>query len=115
MDTVHPAYQQDPLGDDMQAYDAYPPAPDVNFMCKDPSGMNTYGALYQSHWGQWWSPTEDASFAEAINMTPPPMSSHDKSPSTTTPTIQKSLRGGTLLFPSPTAILFYHQSPTLTA
>ncbi|EXL39774.1 hypothetical protein FOCG_17626 [Fusarium oxysporum f. sp. radicis-lycopersici 26381] len=71
MDTVHPAYQEDPLGDDMQAYDAYPPAPDVNFMGKDPSGMNMYSSLSQSHWGQWWSLTEDVSFAEAINMTAP--------------------------------------------
>ncbi|EXL40776.1 hypothetical protein FOCG_16720 [Fusarium oxysporum f. sp. radicis-lycopersici 26381] len=71
MDTIHPAYQQDPFGDDMQAYDAYLPAPDVDFMGKDPSGMNMYSSLSQSHWGQWWSPTEDASFAEAINMTAP--------------------------------------------
>ncbi|KAF4435575.1 hypothetical protein F53441_13481 [Fusarium austroafricanum] len=70
MDTVHPAYQQDPPGDDMQAYDIYAPMPDVYFMTQDPSGMNTYEALPQSHWGQWWSP-EDASFAESTNMTAP--------------------------------------------
>ncbi|KAM5361281.1 hypothetical protein ACJA88_014522 [Fusarium oxysporum] len=71
MGTVYPAYQQDPLGDDMQAYDAYPPAPNVNFLGKDPSGMNMYSSQSQSHWGQWWSPTEDASFAEATNMAAP--------------------------------------------
>ncbi|KAF4440037.1 hypothetical protein F53441_12408 [Fusarium austroafricanum] len=70
MDTVHPAYHQDPLGNDMQAYDPYAPTPDVYFMRQDPSGMNTYEALPQSHWGQWWSP-EDASFAESTNMTAP--------------------------------------------
>ncbi|EXK24268.1 hypothetical protein FOMG_18995 [Fusarium oxysporum f. sp. melonis 26406] len=71
MDTVNPAYQQDPLGDDMQAYYTYAPAPDVNFMSQDPLSMNIYGALPQSHCGQWWSPTEDTSFAESTNMTPP--------------------------------------------
>jgi hypothetical protein len=40
-------------------------------MGKDPSGMNMYSLLSQSHWGQWWSPTEDASFAESTNMTAP--------------------------------------------
>ncbi|KAF5722164.1 hypothetical protein FMUND_3117 [Fusarium mundagurra] len=70
MDTVHPAYQQDPLGNNMQAYDTYAPTPDVYFMRQDPSGMNTYKALPQSHWGQWWSP-EDASSAESTNMTAP--------------------------------------------
>ncbi|KAF5696896.1 hypothetical protein FGLOB1_13171 [Fusarium globosum] len=70
MDTVHPAYQQDPFGNNMQAYDTYAPTPDVYFMRQDPSGMNTYKALPQSHWGQWWSP-EDASSAESTNMTAP--------------------------------------------
>ncbi|SPJ84061.1 uncharacterized protein FTOL_10577 [Fusarium torulosum] len=70
MDTVYAAYQQDPLGDDMQAHDTYAPAPDVNFMSQNPSGMNIYGALPQFYWGQW-SPTEDASFAESTNMTAP--------------------------------------------
>ncbi|KAG4257586.1 hypothetical protein BFJ72_g14507 [Fusarium proliferatum] len=70
MNTVHPAYQQDPLGNNMQAYDTYAPTPDVYFMRQDPSGMNTYKALPQSHWGQWWSP-EDASFAESTNITAP--------------------------------------------
>ncbi|CZR37696.1 uncharacterized protein FPRO_07113 [Fusarium proliferatum ET1] len=71
MDTVHLTHKQDPLGDDMQAYDTYAPAPNVNFISQDPSGMNIYGALPQSHWRQWWSPTEDASFAELANVTTP--------------------------------------------
>ncbi|KAK2684880.1 hypothetical protein V3481_018547 [Fusarium oxysporum f. sp. vasinfectum] len=70
MDAVHLSYDQDPLSDDMQAYDTYAPTPDLYFMRKDPLGMNTYGALPQSHWGQSWSP-EDASFAELANMTAP--------------------------------------------
>ncbi|RKL21392.1 hypothetical protein BFJ72_g14904 [Fusarium proliferatum] len=71
MGVVHLAHEQDPLGDDMQAYDTYAPAPNVNFMSQDPSGMNIYGAVPQSHWGQWWSSTEDAFFAELTNMTTP--------------------------------------------
>ncbi|RKK64407.1 hypothetical protein BFJ69_g16722 [Fusarium oxysporum] len=78
MGTVHPAYLQDPLGDDMQAYDTYAPTPDVYFMRQDPSGMNTYGALPQSHWGQWWSP-EDASFAKSTNMTAPNVLAQEES------------------------------------
>lgn len=70
MNAVHLSYEQDPLSDDMQAYDTYAPTPDVYFMRKNPLGMNTYGALPQSHWGQSWSP-EDASFAELANMTAP--------------------------------------------
>ncbi|KAF6525996.1 hypothetical protein HZS61_009040 [Fusarium oxysporum f. sp. conglutinans] len=70
MGIVHPTYQQDPLGDDMQAYDTYAPTPDEYFMSQDPSGMNAYGAVPQSHWRQSWSP-EDASFAESTNMTAP--------------------------------------------
>jgi hypothetical protein len=72
MDTAYPAYHQhNPLGDDIQAYNAYAPAPDMNFTSQDLSGINTYGALPQSHWGQWWPPTEDASLAESTNMTVP--------------------------------------------
>ncbi|KAK2669917.1 Transcription factor Jun [Fusarium oxysporum f. sp. vasinfectum] len=70
MATVHLAYQQDPLGHDMQAYDTYAPTPDLYFVRQGPLGMNTYGALPQSHWGQSLSP-EDASFAEFANMTAP--------------------------------------------
>ncbi|KAF4943918.1 hypothetical protein FGADI_13089 [Fusarium gaditjirri] len=68
MGTFHPVYQQDPLGDD--TYDTYAPTPGVYFMGQNPLGMNNYGALPQSHWGQWWSP-EDASFAESTNITAP--------------------------------------------
>jgi hypothetical protein len=91
MGTVYAAYQQDPLGNDMQAYDTYAPAPDVNFMSQNPSGMNIYGALPQFHWGQW-SPTEDASFAESTNMTAPNVFAQEESqynypydPETSTP------------------------------
>jgi len=69
MGTVYPVYQQDPLSDDMQAYNTYAPAPDVGFMSQDPSGMKIYYALPQSHWGQWWSPTKGAPVAESTNMT----------------------------------------------
>ncbi|KAG5802842.1 hypothetical protein H9Q71_012574 [Fusarium xylarioides] len=71
MGTVYQPYQQDPLGDDMQTYDTYATVPDVNFMGQDPPDMNMYSSLPQSHWGQWWSPTEDASFAESTNMIAP--------------------------------------------
>ncbi|KAF4331533.1 hypothetical protein FBEOM_14725 [Fusarium beomiforme] len=54
MGTVYAAYKQDPLGDDMQAYDTYAPAPD-------------------------WSPTEDASFAESTNMTAPNVFAQEES------------------------------------
>jgi hypothetical protein len=54
MDTAYSAYHQhNLLDDDIQAYDAYgtyAPAPDVNFMSQDLSGINMYGALLQSHW-----------------------------------------------------------------
>jgi hypothetical protein len=36
MDTVYPAFQQDPSNDGMQAYNTYAPTPDVNFMSQDP-------------------------------------------------------------------------------
>ncbi|SPJ92816.1 uncharacterized protein FTOL_13781 [Fusarium torulosum] len=78
MGTVYAAYQQDPLGDDMQAHDTYAPAPDVNFMSQNPSGMNIYGALPQFYWGQW-PPTEDASFAESTNMTAPNVFAQEES------------------------------------
>ncbi|RYC80835.1 hypothetical protein BFJ63_vAg16278 [Fusarium oxysporum f. sp. narcissi] len=78
MGTVYAAYRQDPLGDDMQAYNTYTPTPDVYFMRQDPSGMNTYGALPQSHWGQCWSP-KDASFAESTNMTAPNVFAQEES------------------------------------
>jgi hypothetical protein len=78
MSTVYAAYQQDPLGDDMQAHDTYAPAPDVNFMSQKPSGMNIYGALPQFYWGQW-SPTEDASFAKSTNMTAPNVFAQEES------------------------------------
>ncbi|EXL39749.1 hypothetical protein FOCG_17660 [Fusarium oxysporum f. sp. radicis-lycopersici 26381] len=70
MGTLYPAYHQDPLGDDMPAYDTYAPAPDVNFMSQDHSGMNIYNTLPQSHRGQWWS-TKDAFFAKPTSMTTP--------------------------------------------
>ncbi|RBA10994.1 hypothetical protein FPRO05_14319 [Fusarium proliferatum] len=70
MGTLYPAYHQDPLGDDMPAYDTYAPAPDVNFMSQDHSGMNIYNTLPQSHRGQWWS-TKDAFFAKSTSMTTP--------------------------------------------
>ncbi|KAF4434759.1 hypothetical protein FACUT_7701 [Fusarium acutatum] len=79
MGTVYAAYKQDPLGDDMQAYDTYAPAPDVNSMSQNPSGMNMYGTLPQFHWGQWWSPTEDASFAESTNVTAPTLFAQEES------------------------------------
>jgi hypothetical protein len=78
MGTVYAAYQQDPLGDDMQAHDTYAPAPDVNFMSQNPSGMNIYGTLPQFYWGQW-SPTEDTSFAESTNMTAPNVFAQEES------------------------------------
>jgi hypothetical protein len=72
MDTAYHAYhQRNPLGDGIQAYDTYAPAPDVNFMSQDLSGINMHGALPQSHWGRWWSPTKDASLAGSVNMTAP--------------------------------------------
>ncbi|KAF5698035.1 hypothetical protein FMUND_15211 [Fusarium mundagurra] len=79
MGTVYAAYKQDPLGDDMQTYDTYAPAPDVNSMSQNPSGMKIYGVLPQFHWGQWWSPTEDASFAKSTNMTAPNVFAQDES------------------------------------
>ncbi|SCO88945.1 uncharacterized protein FRV6_13073 [Fusarium oxysporum] len=79
MSTVYVAHKQDPLSDDMQAYDTYAPAPDVNSRSQNPSGINIYGALPQFHWGQWWSPTEDASFAESTNMTTPNVFAQEES------------------------------------
>jgi hypothetical protein len=78
MGTVYAAYQQDPLGDDMQAHDTYAPAPDVNFMSQNPSGMNIYDARSQFYWGRW-SPTEDASFAKSTNMTAPNVFAREES------------------------------------
>lgn len=78
MDTAYPAnHQHNPPGDTIQAYDAYgtygtfAPAPDVNFTSQDLSGTNMYGALPQSHWAQWWSPTEDATLAGSADTTAP--------------------------------------------
>ncbi|KAF4331803.1 hypothetical protein FBEOM_14423, partial [Fusarium beomiforme] len=79
MGNVYTAYKQDPLGDDMQAYDTYAPAPGVNSMSQNPPGMNIYGALPQFHWAQWWPPTEDASFAESTNMTAPNVFAQEES------------------------------------
>lgn len=78
MGTVYPTLHQPaqhPLGNETQAFEAYPPAADVKLMAQDPSGMGLglYGALPEADWGQWWSP-QDVAFAEAAAMTAPNVS-----------------------------------------
>ncbi|KAF4428371.1 hypothetical protein FACUT_9402 [Fusarium acutatum] len=63
MDTIYHAYQEIPLAHDMQANDAYAPDPAVNIRSEDPFSTNTHNSLSQTNWGQWWSLTEDVSFA----------------------------------------------------
>jgi hypothetical protein len=76
MGTVYPAYQhppetrQHPPGDEMHVFDSYAPVRDMNLMAQGASGMNPYGMLPDTHWGQWWS-AGDAAFADSANSTAP--------------------------------------------
>ncbi|KAJ4122929.1 hypothetical protein NW768_009919 [Fusarium equiseti] len=54
----------------MQAFDSYPPAPEMNAMAQGVPGMNPYGVLPEANWGQWWS-AGDVAFAESANMAAP--------------------------------------------
>ncbi|KAF5020023.1 hypothetical protein F66182_7959 [Fusarium sp. NRRL 66182] len=63
MDTVYPAFHNAPL-DGARDFDAYTPAPNINF---DHTAMNPYETLAQGSWGQWWSP-DHAVLAESSVM-----------------------------------------------
>lgn len=73
MDTDYPAHKQPPsaqqylLSDDVQSFS---PVPDMIAISQGVSGLNPYGMLPETHWGQWWSPG-DAAFTGSANATAP--------------------------------------------
>jgi hypothetical protein len=80
MGTVHPVYHhqhQHQHGDQMQAFDGYAPAPDMNALALGTPGITPYGMLPETNWGQWWS-AGDAAFAETANVAAPNIFDRDQ-------------------------------------
>ncbi|KAF5239362.1 hypothetical protein FAUST_5004 [Fusarium austroamericanum] len=71
MDTDYPVYEQPSAAQQYLPSDdgqSFAPVPDMIAISQGVPGMNPYGMLPETHWGQWWSPG-DSAFTESANAT----------------------------------------------